>query len=229
MIEISKISTIKAMLKKRSTNIVLIGIVLVIASFALIFVSARKTEEGWRSVRGKVMLQLMPATHKDNIDVVHRPFITEVDVGVVIDADKKYQFVSTEILEQWGIDEDTLYAQASKNLDAISHNIKVEVAQASETDKTAKYVIVELDDGYAATRILSDGVRKAIARELGDSYIAAIPTRDFLIFWHKDFALFDAFSAQVQSEFDAEKEYPLTSTILFVDQNGVQEMLKSEK
>ena len=171
----------------------------------------------------------MPATHKDDIDVVHRPFITEVDVGVVIDADKKYQFVSTELLEQWGIDEDALYAQASKNLDSISHNIKVEVAQASDKDETAKYVIVELDDGYAAVRILSDGVRKAIARELGDAYVAAIPTRDFLIFWHKDFALFDAFAKQVQSEYDLEEDYPLTPTILFVDQNGVKEMIKVGK
>lgn len=216
------------MLRKKSTNIVLIAIILVIASAGLMFISIRQSNEEWRNVRDDVMLQLMPATHKDNLDVIHRPFIAEVDVGVVIDADTKYQFVSTQLLTQWGVDEDTLYAQASKNLDAISRNIKVEVAQASKDDDTAKYVIVELDDGYAAVRILSEGVRKAIARELGNSYIAAIPTRDFLIFWHKDFTLFDAFASQVQNEFDAEKEYPLTPTLLFVDGNGVQEMMKTK-
>jgi uncharacterized protein YtpQ (UPF0354 family) len=215
------------MLKKRSTNVVLIAIILVIASSALVFVSARKANEGWRSVRDDVMLQLMPATHKEKIDVVFRPFVTEVDVGVVLDEETKYQFISSVMLEEWGISEEILYEQARKNLDAISRNIKVEVAQASETDETAKYVILELDDGYAAARILSDGVRKAITRELGDAYVAAIPTRDFLIFWHKDFSLFDAFANQVQTEFDAEKDYPLTPVILFVDSNGVQEMIRT--
>jgi uncharacterized protein YtpQ (UPF0354 family) len=191
------------------------------------FLSARKANEGWRNVRDNVILQLMPATHKDLIDVVHRPFISEVDIGVVVDADTKYQFVSSILLEEWGVDEDALFEQARNNLDAISRNIKVEVAQASETDETAKYVIVELDDGYTAARILSDGVRKAISRELGEAYVAAIPTRDFLIFWHKDFTLFDAFASQVQSEFDAEQDYPLTPTILFVDNTGIQEMVKN--
>jgi len=213
--------------KKRSTNVVLIAIILVIAGSGLMFLSARKANEGWRNVRDNVILQLMPATHKDLIDVVHRPFISEVDIGVVVDADTKYQFVSSILLEEWGVDEDALFEQARNNLDAISRNIKVEVAQASETDETAKYVIVELDDGYTAARILSDGVRKAISRELGEAYVAAIPTRDFLIFWHKDFTLFDAFASQVQSEFDAEQDYPLTPTILFVDNTGIQEMVKN--
>jgi len=161
------------MFRKQSTNIVLIGIILAVASSGLIFISARNANEGWRNIRDDVVLQLMPATHKENIDVLHRPFISEVDVGVVIDAGTKYQFVNSVMLEEWNIDEDTLYAQASNNLDAISRNIKVEVAQASEEDETAKYVIVELDDGYAAARLLSDGVRKAITRELGESYISS--------------------------------------------------------
>ena len=216
------------MFRKQSTNIVLIGIILAVASSGLIFISARNANEGWRNIRDDVVLQLMPATHKENIDVLHRPFISEVDVGGVIDAGTKYQFVNSVMLEEWNIDEDTLYAQASNNLDAISRNIKVEVAQASEEDETAKYVIVELDDGYAAARLLSDGVRKAITRELGESYIAAIPTRDFLIFWHKDFSLFDAFASQVQNEFDQEEDYPLTPTLLFVDSSGIQEMINNE-
>ena len=215
------------MFKKNSTNIVLIAIILLIAGAAIIFLSARNTNSAWRNVRDNVLVQLMPATQKDLIDVIHRPFIANVDVGVVVDADTKYQFVSSEMLLLWGIDEDALYEQALKNLNAISRNIKVEVAQASDTDATAKYVILELDDGYAAARILSDGVRKAIARELGDGYVAAIPTRDFLIFWHKDFALFDAFAAQVQKEFDLEEDYPLTPMLLFIDSKGVQEMVKN--
>ena len=226
MIRQAKIGTIGFVFAKKSTNVALIVISLVITSTALVSLSTLRANKGWRGVRDDVLVQLMPSTQKAQINIVNRPFITDVDVGVVVDADSKYQFVSFEMLDEWGIDEDALYEQAMKNLNAISRNIKVEVAQASETDKTAKYIIVELDDGYASARILSEGIRKAIARELGESYIAAIPTRDFLIFWHKDFVLFDAFADQVQEESDAEEEYPLTPILLMVNSAGIQEMMK---
>lgn len=212
------------MFHKRTTNIVLIAITLCIAGAAIIYFSAHKSSNTWRSTKKNVLLQLMPADYKEKIEVLHRPFLGDVDVGVVIDDAEQYHFISPAMLAEWDITEEMLFEQASKNLNAISNNIKVEVAQANEKDLTTKYIIVELDDGYAATRILSDGVRKAIALELGDSYIAAIPTRDFLIFWHKDFPLFDAFATQVQTEYDLEEKYPLTPKLLIVDSDGIREL-----
>tara|TARA_Y100000310_G_C20524910_1_gene735527 strand:+ start:194 stop:856 length:663 start_codon:yes stop_codon:yes gene_type:complete len=214
------------MLKKRSTNIVLILVILLIAGAGISMVSVRQSSKEWREVRTRVMPQLVPYYNKEVVPVVTKKFSEHVDIGFVVDADSKYQFIDGELLASWGIDVDTLYDQAIRNLDARSRNIKVEVAEASDTDPTAKYVIVELDDGYAAARILSTGVRKAIARELGDEYVAAIPTRDFLIFWHKDFPLFDAFAKQVEAEYNAEETYKITATPFFVSRTGIEELVK---
>lgn len=215
------------MLKKHSTTIVLVGIVAAVALTGFAFISAKNTNKVWRGMRDRVMLQLMPADYKEKIpDLIARPFTDDVDIGVVLDADKQYNFIQRPNLNGWNISEDMLYEQALKNLESISRGIKVEVAQANDNDPTAKYIIVELDDGYAAARIVSDNVRAAIARELGDEYVAAIPTRDFLIFWHKDFPLFDAFAKQVEAEYNAEKEYPLSPIPLFVKSTGIEQMIR---
>ncbi len=215
-------------LQKRKTNVALIIVLLLIAAAGIGFVSMRQTSKEWRDVRSRIMPQFMPVTNKMLIDVVSKRFADDIDIGFVVDAETKYQFIDHALMERWGVDEDMLYDQALSNLEARSRNINVEVAEASE-DSNAKYVIVELDDGYAATRILSAGVRRAIARELGDEYFAAIPTRDFLIFWHKEFPLFDAFVKQVEVEYKAEKTYPLTPKLFVVSRAGIQELDKIRK
>ena len=217
------------MLRKRSTNIVLIVIVLALAGAGLMFLSDTKQSEAWREARDRVLPQFMPSENKEKIDLIAREFGAGVDIGVVVDAETKYQFVDSLMLESFGISEEQLYNKALDNLDARSRNINVEVAQASEEDETARYVIVELDDGYAAVRLLSSGVRRAISRELGDEYIAAIPTRDFLIFWHRNFPLFDAFTKQVETEYGLEENYPLTPALFLVNKYGIQPVEKAEE
>lgn len=199
---------------------------LIIAGGLLSF--SHKTTEEWKAIRDIVLPQFVTVDTRDSVDIIRQPFTEDLDVGIVVATDTRYQFVSQEEMDIWKIDERTLFDQAIRNLNARSQDINVEVAVAGEKDPTAKYVIVELDDGFAAARLLSDGVRRAIARELGDEYVAAIPTRDFLIFWHKDFPLFDAFAKQVELEFEAEEDYPLTPVPLFVGRNGIEAMVKKQ-
>ncbi len=216
-------------LKKRFVSIALAMLVLLIATAGIVFVSQRRNSEAWRGVRDHIMPQFMPMSAADRTVLTWKEFIPDVDIGVVVEQGEHYTFVKAAQLEEWDIDENTLYEQALRNLDARSRNIKVEVAQAADDNPSAKYIIVELNDGFASVRILSDGVRKAIARELGDEYIAAIPTRDFLIFWHKDFPLFDAFAKQVQTEFAEETEYALTPRLLRINQEGIQEVMRMKE
>lgn len=217
------------MLKKRSISIGFIITALLIAGAVIVFLSGQEGSNEWREVQDRVLPQFMPVENKTQIPLVSKEFSEEVDIGFVIDAETKYQFIDPNMLETYGISEEQLYDTALDNLEAISKNISVEVAQASDEDETAKYVIVELDDGFAAARLLSAGVRRAIGRELGQEYIAAIPTRDFLIFWHRDFPLYDAFEKQVKVEFDAEEEYPLTAQSFLVNRYGIQAVEKVEE
>lgn len=216
------------MFKKHSVSVGVIVLVLAVAGAAIITMGNAQGSKEWREVRSRIMPQLMQTSHKQKIDIIHKEFADDIDIGFVVDAETKYQFIDSEMMENWKVTQEVIEDQAMRNLEARSRNIKVEVAQASETDPKAKYVIVELEDGYAAVRLLSPGVRKAIMRELGDEYIAAIPTRDFLIFWHAQFPLFDAFATQVEAEFKAETEYPLTPRPFFVGRDGIEQMVRKE-
>lgn len=206
-------------------RIPLIGAVAAIAitiGIGIAIVNDSKGTPKWIAIRDNILPQFTTTDLKEKAEIITMEFSPNIDIGFVVEADTLYQFISQEELDIWEVDADTLYETAMKNLDSRSQNIKVEVAEAAEHDATATYVIVELNDGFSAVRLLSANVRKAIAREVGDEYIAAIPTRDFLIFWHKDFPIFDAFAKQVKDEFESEVDYPLTPNLFRVNKYGIQ-------
>ena len=215
------------MFKKRSVNIGIVATTLVVAAIGIISISSDQGSDAWRDVRGNVMPQFMPTAQKNLLDIMHRPFADDIDIGYVVSVGSKYEFIDPTMIANWEVTEDMIIDQAMRNLEARSRNIDVEVAESEEGDPATKYVIVELNDGFAAVRLLSPGVRKAIARELGDEYIAAIPTRDFLIFWHKDFPLFDAFAKQVEVEYEAESEYPLSPRPFYVSRQNIEQMVRN--
>jgi|GEM_PF-994551 len=223
--------TLHCTLMKKKVYIAISTILALAIAGAIVFTIVQKgrgTPE-WISVRNDVLPQFTSVHLKETTNIITIDFSSTVDIGFVVSKDSTYQFISQTELDLWKVTMDMVYETAMRNLDKRSQNINVEVAEAAEKDPTAKYVIVELGDGFSAVRLLSSNVRKAIAREVGDEYIAAIPTRDFLIFWHKDFPLFEAFSNQVQQEFLNEKEYPLTPDLFLINKQGIQPVQLKEK
>lgn len=193
----------------------------------LLLASCGKPDTPWEAVQDSILPQLIPVENKTKVPLVVKPFLPDVDIGFVIDKETTYTFVDPGNLKEWGIDEDTLQETALKNLEKLSKDLNIEVAHAGES-KQETYVIVELEDAYSAVRILSDSVRKVVNRELGNEYIAAIPTRDFLIFWHPSFSLGVQFTNQVRTEYDAEETYKLSPELLLVTSKGIQQ-LKTEE
>lgn len=214
------------MFKKKQHSIGVIVIILVMAGFAITTISSGKGTKLWQEAKPNIMPQFLPTEKMEKLNVISKPFSDDISIGYVVSVDNRYEYIDADTMHIWEVTPEMIEEQAMRNLEAKSSNINVEVAEASDQDPTAKYVIVELDDGFAATRLLSPGVRRAIARELGDEYIAAIPTRDFLIFWHTQFPLFDAFAKQVQAEYDLEKDYPLTPAPFFVSKDGIEQMVR---
>lgn len=208
----------------KNKGIIIGGAVAIVVITTTIFslVQGSKGAPEWIAIRDLILPQFTTTDLKKTEEIITREFSPKIDIGFVVEAGSLYQFIGPEELAIWEIDEETLYDTAMKNLDKRSQNISVDVAEAAEKDPTAKYVIVELDDGFSAVRLLSSGVRKAIAREVGNEYIAAIPTRDFLIFWHKDFPIFEAFAKQVRTEYETETDYPLTPDLFVVNKYGIQ-------
>lgn len=204
---------------------------LIAVSIACILLSScGKEKSPWELAKDRIMPQLIPAENKTLIPLVTKPFLPDVDVGFVIDREDRYDFVDPGYLSAWGIDEQTLVDTAMANLEDRSKNLSLEVAHLGDsTDPKDAYVIAELADGFSAVRILSSRVRDAVKRELGDEYIAAIPHRDFLIFWNPAFPLGSQFLQQVRTEYDDAQTYKLSPELIFINREGIQQLKAQPK
>ncbi|MBM3230774.1 DUF1444 family protein [Candidatus Peregrinibacteria bacterium] len=204
-------------------NIHLKSITLLSLTCVLLTSCSHKPQTPWEAVQDSILPQLIPAENKTKVPLVVKPFLPDVDIGFVVDEETTYTFVDPGNLEEWSIDQDTLMETAMENLEDRSEDLNIEVAEAGE-GKEETYVIVEVDDGYSAVRLLSAAVRNAVSRELGDEFIAAVPTRDFLIFWHPSFSLGVQFTNQVRTEYDAEEKYKLSPELILVTPEGMQQL-----
>lgn len=180
--------------------------------------------EKWQAIKDQMLPQLVPVENKEKIDLLFKPFSKEVDIAYVLDKEDYYEFITIESLAFWDIDQKTLHATALKNLEKLSEDTKIEFASSGE-DKKDKYAIIETSDSYAAARILVPWIRKQIAKKVGETAIAATPTRDFLIFWHPEFSLQNSFISQVKKEYTDGGTYKLSPGFLRVTENNIEELI----
>jgi uncharacterized protein YtpQ (UPF0354 family) len=205
--------------KQQLIGIAAAAAILIVLS--IVFFLVKGSSSAWWAVRGSVLPQLVQSTHKERVPIVFRRFSPAIDIAYVIDHPETYDFIMRKQLEDWGIDEATLHAYALENLEELAADTPVEVARAT-AGKDEAYAIIETDDGYAAARILSEAIRTKLTYELGDSFVVAMPIRDFLIAWQTDFSLQGNFLTQVQEEYDAAEDYELTPEPFLVTPEGIQ-------
>lgn len=211
-------------MRKHWISITIVTLAVIATAVTLVIVHRRNVTT-WEIVKANIMPEFMPAENKDKVPLIARPFSKDIDIGFVIDKELGYTFVDKGRLKEWNIDEETLARTAMENLETRSQNVNLEVDHVGEsTSPEMTYVMLELKDGYSAVRLLSTAVRRAVVRELGDEYIAAIPTRDFLIFWNPKFALAEQFSKQIQKEYEEEPTYKLSPGLFLVNQKGIQKV-----
>lgn len=179
----------------------------------------------WREVQPSVLPQLMPGNNKKQAPLVYTEISRDIDVGYVIDREKSYDFIMQDSLAAWEIDAKTLHKTAMRNLEKLAETTEIQFADSEETPG-GRYAIIETSDGYAAARILSEEIRKKMREYLGEEYVAAVPVRDFLIFWHKDFPLAGQFMEQVEKEYAAEEIYRLTPRLFLITDEGMTPLTK---
>ncbi|MDA1208789.1 MAG: DUF1444 family protein [bacterium] len=199
--------------------------ILIIIGLAILlgggYMMLRNTETPeWAMAKGTVLPQLMRTKNKDLMPLVHASFSDSLDIGYVFDDETRYDFIMQPQLEQLGINQQTLHKQAMKNFTALTETPAFDVSNAG-TSENEKYLIIETGDGFAASRLVSKAVQKRIIDELGEGATVAIPMRDILIAWPANFPLEEAFIEQVNTEFEAEETYELTTDLFIVDKSGV--------
>jgi len=180
----------------------------------------------WRKVKDTVLPQLMEGNLKRRLPlIVHREISRDLDIGYVLDHEIGYDFIFRKNLEEWGISENTLHKTAMRNLEKIAKDTEIQLADAEEQE-TGRYAIIETGDGYDAARILLPAIQKKVRKYLGEEYIAATPTRDFLIFWHKDFSLGGQFMEEVEKQYKLGGKYKLTPRVFLVTKKGIEPLTK---
>lgn len=188
------------------------GVLLLILGIGLLMLYA-PGDDSWDGVKRHVLPQFVPAKNKEIIPLVWKEFLPDVDIAYVIDRKQSYDFIIKPMLRTWGISEQELEQQAMRNLEKFARGTQIHMTKP-ERSPDIPYATIETGDGYAAVRILSQDIRGVLAKELGEPFTVAIPVRDFLIAWPKDFPVADDFIEQVQKEYDQEETYRLTPKIL---------------
>jgi hypothetical protein len=181
----------------------------------------------WEEARNYLMPQLMPVdfVQMAPVELVHRPFVDGVLLGLVIDSESSYQYVNAEGRDEWGIEVDEIFKAAFENLHQRSQGIDM-MAFPGENG----FFIVSTRDGFDAVRLLSPEMRNVVAEHIGSPFFAGVPNRDFLICWSaKGDAEFQGkMRQQISSDFD-EQPYPLCRHALDVSSDGEIEIAAASK
>jgi hypothetical protein len=166
----------------------------------------------WEEAKNRVRLQLMPAAFtRPGVSVTY-PFLNDVLISVVVDAEHGYAYVRTEDVQRWNVGLVDLYEAARENLELASQDLDV-----SFFPGPPPLVALDTTDGYAAARILLPSLRQIICEKIGSPFFAGIPNRDFLIMWSTDCE--PEFRAHMRRQLieDAQSQsYPLSARVLRV-------------
>lgn len=171
----------------------------------------------WEDAKLRVRLQLMPAGFRQAGVSITYPFLDEVLISVVVDAEHGYAYVRSEDVERWQIGLVDLYETARENLHQASHDLDV-----SYFPGPPAIVALDTSDGYAAARILLPSLRQFICERLGSPFRAGIPNRDFLIMWSANAD--DEFQERMVSQLTEDtqsRSHPLSNRVLSVTVNSI--------
>ena len=171
----------------------------------------------WEEAKNRVRLQLMPSVFERSGVSVTYPFLDEVLVSVVVDAEHGYAYVRSEDVERWQIGLIDLYEAARDNLQQASQNLDV-----SYFPGPPAIVALDTTDGYAAARILLPSLRQFISERLGNPFYAGIPNRDFLIMWSAESER--EFQSRMQAQLledTQSRSHPLSARVLTVTPESI--------
>jgi hypothetical protein len=151
--------------------------------------------------------------------LLHRPFGGGMVITYVFDLPFARAYANVERIsrsvEPSGLVEDDLHAYALENLRKRTTNKDFKVYGRS--DKTM--IMCDVQDGYAATRILLPDLMSRWARRIPGRMLIGIPNRDFLIaFSDRDRVQVAAIARQVRRD-AVRRDHPLCAG-LFVWQDG---------
>jgi hypothetical protein len=167
--------------------------------------------DDFQRLRGRLLPMLKPEDWIESLpNLASTEFAPGVRLCFAIDSPTRVAYVTSEMLERWDVPLERVQEIAQDNL---ARKGPVEMMTLRDDDQSVIALIVNVQDGYDATRLALPSVREAFAEELGDEYLVGIPNRDFLIaFAERDSQTRDGIIRHVKHDFQR-MNHPITATI----------------
>lgn len=175
----------------------------------------------WEVARDRIMPRIQPVTifeHLSREQVAHVPYVNETVIVFVIDMPNMTVSVTTEQMIRWGADTDILDELARRNLRACTTDLEF---RTLESEDGGKAVLLTIQDGYDASRLLLEDLHIALAPHLGGDFLVATPSRDMLLAVTRSP---EPFISRVREKVLADftrLPYPITSRLFYVCRDGV--------
>lgn len=172
----------------------------------------------WDEARALVRPQLMPAEYLAEAPLLHRPFHSGVVAGLVLDEPDGYSYLRGQDCAAWQLEGDVVWEAAIANLNEASRGL-----EAHLDDGPDRWVVISMQDGYDAARILVPGIRAFLAERLGEPFFAGTPNREFLLAWASDCSprYWEIVEGRLAKDW-REQPYPLTPACSEVTRAGVR-------
>jgi len=161
-----------------------------------------------------------PEVPVSKINMAHTPWIDPLVIMYVIDYERSMSFIPMEWLESWGVSIEQLHQAAIENLDR--ERGECQMAHGADDQGNVHFVIFVSGDSYDATRILLSDFHEKLAPWLGESFLVAVPNRDFLIAFRPDDPNLLEFVKERVRHDHANQPYPLTERFFLCTPEGIQ-------
>ncbi|MBW6421063.1 DUF1444 family protein [Rhizobium sp. XQZ8] len=172
----------------------------------------------YAEAKDRLMPQIVPAEFKNQLSgLMTRPFLSGLDVGYVLDEEKRYSLLRDPVLAAWHIHRQALETQAFANLEALAARQELVAKQGQEGALFAAG-----DDSFAAARLLLPDFMARVRKVLNAPHIfVGIPNRDFILAWSPDFSRRKGFAKKIAEDLTTEP-YPLTADLFVSSDAGIR-------
>ncbi|WP_299972909.1 hypothetical protein [uncultured Pseudoteredinibacter sp.] len=164
----------------------------------------------WSQLKEGIYPSLEPSDYRFVDEVIHKRLAdTSIVVMAYFNSElNQIRFISDKDLKNIGIGVQAAWAQAYRNIDSI-----MDVTDVSFKDIDGQLLgMVEANEPYKASLILSNRLKVKIEKEIGWPVYAVAPARDFVYLFSKEGGLVSKVGAVVVREFK-NSGYPISTDV----------------
>ncbi len=175
----------------------------------------------WEMAATRIMPRIQPVSIFEHLSeelVAHVPFVNDTVIVFVIDLPNMTVSVTTEQMLRWGKTAEDLEEVARQNLDEYAPTLEF---KALESDEGGKAILLSIQDGYDASRLLLSSLFRTLAPEFGGDFMVATPSRDmFLAIAADEPGFISQVTHKVEEDFNR-LPYPITDRLFYVCRDGI--------